>query len=301
MFSRRHPFLFFTLILSSIFAVFLLCLMLMITSGLFFFQEKLGSKDALQGKGNVGVIEVSGIISSSMDTVKTIKRMRENNQIKALVIRVNSPGGGVGPSQEIYRELIKTKREKIVIASLGSVAASGGYYIASAADKIVANPGTITGSIGVIMEYANIEKIVEKIGLTPVVIKSGEYKDIASPLREITDKERGILQKVVDELHRQFISDAANGRGMDPKKVSELADGRIYTGKQALDLKLIDQLGNFEDSLSLAGNLAGIKGEIKPVYPREDRITFIKRLTRSLFKDFNISGPVSDNFRYIAD
>lgn len=300
MFSRRHPFLFFFLLLASILCVFVLCTMLMLGSGIFYFHKTLVDS-SFKEKGNVGVVEINGVISSSMATIETIKRFREDDNIKALVIRVNSPGGGVGPSQEIYREITKTRQEKIVIASLGSVAASGGYYIASAADQIVANPGTITGSIGVIMEYANIRKIVEKIGLIPVVIKSGEFKDIGSPVRKITEKERGILQNVVDELHRQFIHDAAEGRGMEPEKVAELADGRIYTGKNAADLNLVDKLGNFEDSVALAGSLAGIKGEIEPVYPKKDKITFIKRLTRSLLKDLHISGTVSDNFRYIAD
>ncbi len=300
MFSRRHPFLFFFLILASIVAFCILCTMLMLGSGIFFFHKSMADT-TVEKKGNVGVVKINGVITSSMETVETIKRFRENDHIKALVLRVNSPGGGVGPSQEIYREIIKTKQEKIVIASLGSVAASGGYYIASAADKIVANPGTITGSIGVIMEYANIRKIIEKIGLVPVVIKSGEFKDIGSPVKKITDQEREILQNVVDELHRQFIQDAAEGRGMDPEKVAGLADGRIYTGKKAAELNLIDQLGNFEDSVNLAGSLAGIKGEIKPVYPKKDTFTFVRRLTRSLLKDLQISGTVSDNFRYIAD
>ena len=300
MFSRKHPLLFFFLMLASILSVLLICTMLMVGSGLFFFHKNM--KDAaFAGKGNLGVVEINGVISSSMETVKTIKRFRESKNIKALVIRVNSPGGGVGPSQEIYREIVKTKQKKIVIASLGSVAASGGYYIASAADKIVSNPGTITGSIGVIMEYANIRKIVEKIGLVPVVIKSGEYKDIGSPVRKITDKEKTILQNVVDELHLQFIQDAADGRNMDTEDVASIADGRIYTGKKAMELNLVDQLGNFEDSITLAGSLAGIKGEIRPVFPQKDKITFIKRLTRSLLEDLHISGTVSDNFRYIAD
>ena len=300
MFSRRHPFLFFLLIIVTILSIFMLCTMLILGSGIFFFHKSI-AKQPFPDKGNVGVVEVNGVISSSMETVETIKRFRENTSIKALVIRVNSPGGGVGPSQEIYREISKTREEKIVVASLGSVAASGGYYIASAADKIVANPGTITGSIGVVMEYANIRKIVEKIGLIPVVIKSGEFKDIGSPVRKITEKEREILQDVVDELHLQFIEDAARGRGMEFEDVDALADGRIYTGKKAMELNLIDKLGNFEDSVALAGSLAGIKGEIKPVYPKKDKLTVIKRLTRSLLKDLNISGTVSDNFRYIAD
>ena len=300
MFSRRHPFLFFFLIIFTILTIFMLCTMLILGSGIFFFHKSI-TKQSFPDKGNIGVVEINGVISSSMKTVETIKRFRETPGIKALVIRVNSPGGGVGPSQEIYREISKTRQKKIVVASLGSVAASGGYYIASAADKIVANPGTITGSIGVVMEYANIRKIVEKIGLIPVIIKSGEFKDIGSPVREITDKEREILQNVVDELHRQFIEDTARGRDMDVQNVDALADGRIYTGKKAMELNLIDKLGNFEDSVALAGSLAGIPGEIKPVYPKKDKLTVIKRLTRSLLKDLNVSGTVSDNFRYIAD
>ena len=184
---------------------------------------------------------------------------------------------------------------------MGSVAASGGYYIASATDKIVANPGTITGSIGVIMEYANIMEIAKKIGISPVVIKSGEYKDMGSPLRELKDSEKKIFQALVDELHFQFVNDTAKARGIDVQTMATLADGRVYTGQKALKLKLIDRLGNLDDAVLWAGEMANIKGELKPVYPKEDKITFIKKLADTLLKDINISGTVTDNLRYIIN
>jgi len=196
---------------------------------------------------------------------------------------------------------MKIKTDKKIITSMGSVAASGGYYIASATNGIVANPGTITGSIGVIMEYANLMEIAKKIGISPVVIKSGEYKDMGSPLRELKEKEKKIFQELVNELHLQFVNDAAKARKIDVKTMSSLADGRVYTGQSALALNLIDRLGNLDDAVLWAGEMANIKGELKPVYPKEDKITFIKKLADTLFKDINISGTVTDNFRYIIN
>jgi protease-4 len=217
------------------------------------------------------------------------------------VLRIDSPGGGVGPSQEIYREVMKTRLIKKVVASLGSVAASGGYYSASACDGIMANPGTITGSIGVIMEYANFKDIIKKIGLTPVVIKSGEYKDMGSPLRDLEDSEKKLLQGVVDEIHSQFVKDVATGRNLDEEKMATLADGRIFTGARALDLQLVDRLGNFGDAVEWAGTLAGITGEVTPVYPSEDGMTVIKKVISSLFKGADITGAITDNFGFIVN
>jgi len=251
--------------------------------------------------GNVGIVEINGIILSSKKIIQNIKTFRDDDSIKAIILRIDSPGGGIGPSQEIYREVMKAKRDKKIITSMGSVAASGGYYIASATNKIIANAGTLTGSIGVIMEYANIEEIAKKIGISPVVIKSGEFKDIGSPLRELNDSERKILQDLVNELHLQFVNDAANARGIDVETMLKLADGRVYSGQKALDLNLIDRLGNLDDAVQWVGELAGIKEKLKPVYPREDKITFIKRLADTLFKDLNISGTVTDNLRYIIN
>ncbi len=252
-------------------------------------------------QGNIGIVEVTGPILSSKKIIQDIRTFRETEQIKAIILRVDSPGGGIGPSQEIYRELIKTRSDKQVIASLGSVAASGGYYIAAAAQGIVANPGTITGSIGVIMEYANIEEIARKIGISPVVIKSGEFKDMGSPLRELKEGEKKLFQQLVDELHLQFVGDAAQARKMDLEAMKELADGRVYSGQTALQLKLVDRLGNLDDAVQWAGELAGIQGKLVPVYPEEDRLTFIRKLADTLFKNINISGTVTDNFRYVIN
>ena len=260
------------------------------------FSESLGGQ-----KGNIGIVEVIGPIMSSKKIIEDIKGFRENDDIKAIIIRIDSPGGGIGPSQEIYRELIKTRAEKKVIASMGSVAASGGYYVAAATQGIVANPGTITGSIGVIMEYANLMEIAKKIGIRSVVIKSGEFKDMGSPLRELKDNEKKIFQQLVDELHLQFVSDAAKARNIDLDIMAKLSDGRVYTGQKALALKLVDRLGNLGDAIQWAGELAQIQGEPVPVYPKQDKMTFIRMLADTLIKDINITGTLSENFGYKID
>jgi len=191
--------------------------------------------------------------------------------VKAIVLRIDSPGGGVVPSQEIYDAVkrVRNKNNKMVIASMGTVAASGGYYIAAATDRIIANPGTLTGSIGVIMELANLEGLLKKIGVESLVVKSGRYKDIGSPLRKMREDDRRILQSVMDDVHRQFIQAVAEGRSLDVAEVQPLADGRIFTGRQAREMKLVDELGDLEDAIRLAADLAGIEGEPKVVEPRK--------------------------------
>ncbi|MBF0232517.1 MAG: signal peptide peptidase SppA [Desulfamplus sp.] len=300
MFSRRHPFLFFTLIMSTISALFMLFLVVLIAGSTTLMKSNFDALD-ITSDANVGIIEMTGPILSSKETIENIKIFREKSSIKAIVIRIDSPGGGVGPSQEIYREIMKTRKTKTVVASMGSVAASGGYYAAASCDSIVANPGTITGSIGVIMEYANFQEIVQKIGLIPVVIKSGEFKDMGSPMRDIKDNERKLLQNVVNEIHMQFVRDAAQGRNIDIETMSKLADGRIYTGESALSLNLVDKLGNLDDAIELAGELAGIEGKIKIVYPEEDKTEFFRKIITSLFKNAHISGTVADYFRYVIN
>jgi len=288
------------MIIAAIPAVALVLTVAILVGGSVLFSSSMSS-GFKQDKGNIGVVEIVGVIASSKEVSRQIKLFRDDPAIKAIVLRIDSPGGGVGPSQEIYREIIKAKEVKKVIASLGSVAASGGYYAASAADAIVANPGTITGSIGVIMEYANFQKIMEKIGLTPVVIKSGEFKDMGSPVREITPKEMEILQGVADEVHLQFVRDVAAGRSLEQKLVEKLADGRIYTGEKALELNLVDRLGNLEDALEWGAEMADIKGKAVPVYPKEKRLGILKELVSTLFKQVYISGAVTDYFRYVLN
>jgi len=219
----------------------------------------------------VGVCEVTGVITDSREILRGLKSLVEDGGVKAIVIRIDSPGGGVGASQEIYREIVKTRKMKKVVASMGGVAASGGYYVACGADRIVANPGTITGSIGVVMQFANLEDLLDKIGYKGYVVKSGTYKDIGSPFREMTQKERTLLKEVIDTVHRQFVDTVMESRNLPRDSVEAVADGRIFSGEQALNLGLVDQLGNFEDSIDLAAKLGGIKGKPNVIYAPKRR------------------------------
>ncbi len=299
MFARRHPVLFFCLSMTVVVTLGFVLVMGIIMGGIGAVGSSFGPVHPRDGAGNVGIVEVIGPILSSREILEELGQFRKNDQIKAIIVRINSPGGGIVPSQEIYRELVKIGKEKLVLASMGSVAASGGYYIASAAQAVMANPGTITGSIGVIMEYANVSDIVKKIGILPIVIKSGEFKDMGSPLRELTKAEKQMFQGLVDELHRQFVTDAAAGRNMSFEEMSTLADGRIYTGQTALSLKLIDRLGNLDDAVQWAGELAKIQGKLIPVYPRKNKMEFLKQLTESLLKDLHISGSITDYLGFV--
>jgi protease IV len=224
----------------------------------------------LSSGDRIAVIRIEGVILDSQVTVGELKRFSENPSVKAIVLRIDSPGGGVVPSQEIYDAVrqVRSKTSKTVIASMGNVAASGGYYIAAATDRIVANPGTLTGSIGVIMETANIEGLLQKIGVEGVVIKSGKFKDVGSPLRKMSEEERGLMQAVMDDVHKQFIEAVAEGRAMELAEAQALADGRIFTGRQAKEAKLVDELGNLDDAIQLAADVVGIEGEPKVVEPR---------------------------------
>lgn len=217
----------------------------------------------------VAVVEVTGMIVDSAGTIEELKDYAKDASVKAIVLRINSPGGAVAPAQEIYNEILKVKQKKKVVASMGAVAASGGYYIAAPADRIVANAGTLTGSIGVIMELPNVSGLMEKIGIQTQVIKSGRHKDMASVFKELTPKEREILQAVLDDVHNQFIEAVSTGRDMKFEDIKKLADGRIFTGRKALELGLIDELGNMEDAIMVAGRLSGIKGEPEVVTRKE--------------------------------
>jgi protease-4 len=230
----------------------------------------------------VGVVEITGVISDSREVIRGIRYFVDDGGVKAIVLRVDSPGGGVGASQEIYQEVVKAKKVKRVVASFGGVAASGGYYVACGADKIVANPGTITGSIGVVMQFANLEELLKKIGYKGYVIKSGTHKDIGSPFREMSPEEKELLQEVIDTVHQQFIKAVADGRKLPIEKVTVIADGRIFAGEQALNLGLVDQLGNLEDTIELAAKMAGIKGKPAVVYTRKRKASFFDSLTESI-------------------
>jgi protease-4 len=223
------------------------------------------------GGERVAVVRIEGVIVDSRDAIEELRKFRDNPNVKAIVLRIDSPGGGVVPSQEIYSEVLKTRTEGRVkvVTSMGNLAASGGYYIAAATDRIVANPGTLTGSIGVIMELANVRGLLEKVGVQSVVIKSGKHKDLASPFRAMSVEDRAILQTVLDDVHDQFIQAVAAGRAMKVDQVRDLADGRIFTGRQARTVKLVDELGDLQDAIKLAGKMGGIAGEPRVVETRK--------------------------------
>ncbi|RJQ42759.1 MAG: signal peptide peptidase SppA [Nitrospiraceae bacterium] len=217
----------------------------------------------------IALVRVTGVIVDSTDVIEELRGYATDNSIKAVILRVDSPGGAVAPSQEIYEEVLKLKEKKKVIVSMGTVAASGGYYISAPADKIVANAGTLTGSIGVIMELPNVSGLMQKIGVETQVIKSGEHKDIASIFKSLKPEEKKILQDVLDDVHSQFIQAVSAGRGMKFEEIKKLADGRIFTGRMAKELGLVDELGNLQHAIKLAGNLTGIEGEPEVVQKKE--------------------------------
>ena len=227
------------------------------------------------GGDRIALVAVEGTITDARDIVAQLHRYRDQPNVKAVVLRIDSPGGAVAPSQEIYTEVLKLRREtgKLVVASLGGVAASGGYYVAAATDRIVANPGTITGSIGVIMQIPNLGGLLEKVGIRATIIKAGRYKDLASITRDLTEPERQILQGVMDDVHSQFIEAVATGRRMDRAKVEPLADGRIFSGRQALALGLVDELGDLADAVDRAARLVGITGRPRIVQERRSRFS----------------------------
>lgn len=226
----------------------------------------------LSFSSKIGVIPIEGAILDSQAITEQLRSFRKDKGIKAIILRINSPGGAVGPTQEIYREVQRTVETKKVVASLGGVAASGGYYIAAAAKKIVANPGTITGSIGVIMEFVRFEDLLNKIGIKLEVLKSGEFKDIGSPHRELTARDKELISALIADIQKQFVEAVASGRNLSLEKTREIADGRIFSGAQAKELGLVDVLGNFQDAVELAKNMATIKGDVTLVYPKKSKL-----------------------------
>ncbi|MBS1114795.1 MAG: sppA [Nitrospirae bacterium] len=256
----------------------LLVLLVIISLFLTLFQKNipLGNRLAL--------IRIEGPIIDAKDAIDEIKEYTGDKSIKAIVLRVDSPGGAVAPSQEIYEEVKKAVAKKKVVVSMGSVAASGGYYISAPATKIIANPGTLTGSIGVIMEIPNIEKLMDKIGIRTEVIKSGRHKDIASAFRSMGKEEREILQGVMDNVHEQFIRAVAEGRKMKVEELRKIADGRIFTGEQAKTYGLVDELGTLEDAIKIAADLAGMKEEPE-VVSKKDKLSVLDILRNTFPKE----------------
>jgi protease-4 len=234
------------------------------------FMATLGEDGLPTGGPKVAVVEIEGIIVDGAAAVRELREHADNPSIKAVVLRVNSPGGVVAPTQEIFSAIQRTRKAgKPVVASLGAVAASGGYYVAVAADRIYANPGTLTGSIGVVMQLANLEGLLKKVGVDYVVVKAGAYKDVGNFARTMSPEERKMLQALLDDVYSQFVEAVSEGRGLEKKDVLAFAEGRIYSGQQALALKMVDELGGFEEAVEAAGKLANISGRPKLVYPRK--------------------------------
>lgn len=282
------------------FFLWLLFLSVLFSIGMFLWA---GSEDMdmFAQPNRIGVIEIQGVIGSPQETLKSIKQFRKNENVKAILLRIDSPGGGVGAAQELYREFRRTARKKPVIASFGGVAASAGYYIASGATRIVSNPGTVTGSIGVISYFPNLKGLFGKIGYEMVTIKSGKFKDVGNPGREMTQEEKQLLQGTINEALDQFIQDVAAGRNLPEAKVREIADGRIIMGQTAKQLGLVDELGNFEDAVAAAASLGKIKGEPEIVYGKKKKYSLLDLLFGSEAGErigIAIDGGSSEFLRY---
>jgi protease-4 len=258
-----------------------------------------GGQLTLGGFGaRIAVVEVFGTITSSGDVVRQLKKWGESGNIEAIVLHVNSPGGAIAPSQEIYDEILRVREEdgKIVVVSMSSVAASGGYYISCAADRIMANPGTITGSIGVIIQYPTARELFHKIGVKFETVKSGKLKDVGSIDREMTDAEYDMLKAMVMDSYEQFVEAVAKNRPIEIDSVYALADGSVFSGRQGYEYGLVDTLGGFEDAIRMAADMAGIKGKpetIKEIKPDKGLFDLLGGTLKSIESAVSVqsSGP----------
>lgn len=242
-----------------------------------------GEESTLWASGGkrVAIVEVHGVIDNSTDVIRQLRKYGQDSSVPAVVIHIDSPGGAAASSQEIYEEINKIREKgKKVVASMGTVGASGGYYVACAADTIIANPATLTGSIGVIFQFPVAEELLKKIGIKYEVVKSGENKDMGSWARSMTEKERKSLQSVVDDTYDQFVEAVSTSRRMEKEKVLEIADGSIFTGRQAKDLGLVDQLGDLQDAIKIAGEMVGIREFPKTVKEIKRNISWFDLLTQ---------------------
>lgn len=271
-----------------------MAVVLFIFGGLFavFFAFLLLAYTAVKGEiprlgsgPRIGVVPIEGIIGldgrggvDSQQVLRTLKRFADDGDMKAIVVRIDSPGGAVAPSQEIFDELRRVAEDKVVVCSMGNVAASGGLYVAMGCDSVVAEAGTLTGSIGVVSQFVNVKGLADRFAVKMETVKSGKLKDAGSPFRDMTPEDRAYWQALVDQVYHQFLSAVADSRDMAEDDVRKFADGRVLTGEQAQQLGLIDDLGNFHDAVDLAAKQAGLKGEPRLVYPPEERSHFFEEL-----------------------
>lgn len=260
-----------------------LAICLLVVLGTDVLTRWLGSEKALPTGEKVAVVRVEGMVLDARQVVEALERQAKDPKVKAIVLRVDSPGGAVAPTQEIFRAVRALSKKKRVVASLGSMATSGGYYVACAAERIVANPGTLTGSIGVVVHLANFEKLLSKLGIEGQVVKSGDFKDMGSMYRPLSERERNILQEVVNDVHEQFVEDVARSRNMELEKVRTIADGRIFSGRQAKGLGLVDELGGLKEAIQLAAKMAQIKGEPLVLEEPKEKFSLLRWLLDSSF------------------
>src|SRR5215471_13049689 len=252
----------------------------------------------------IQVVDVEGELVQSRPIIEQLKRYEDSNSVKAILLNVDSPGGGVAVSQEIYTEVkrLREKKDKTIVAYLSSTGASGAYYVSCAANKIVANPGTIVGSIGVIAEWVNYADLLEWAKLKSIVFKTGEFKDTGSATRALTDNERKYFQGLIDDMYVQFVEAVSSGRKLDLQDVRSMADGRVFTGRNAKERKLIDETGNFQDAVDLTAKLAGISGKPRLIRQTRQRVTLLDVLTTDLSRlaPFNGQSMKSEiKFQYL--
>ncbi|HEU0008024.1 MAG TPA: signal peptide peptidase SppA [Terriglobia bacterium] len=245
---------------------------------LLYFLHDDGDSEFSFGSNKIGVIELTGVIFDSKSWIEQLRRFADNSAIRAIILRIDSPGGGVAASQEVYNEVLRIRREKrkVIVSSIGSVGASGAYYIACGTDKIVANAASVTGSIGVIAEWVNYGELLKWAKLKSVVLKSSELKDAGSPVRELTEEEKKYLQNIIDDMYIQFVQVVAEGRKFDLERAKSFSDGRVYTGKDAKSKKLIDEIGSLQDAIQITAKMVKITGEPHLVYPARERTGLIE-------------------------
>lgn len=263
------------------FFLFLVCIFALV-----YFSVRAQQRSSFSGFGDkIGVVDLEGVIISPKDVVEQLRKYADDSSIKAIVLHVNSPGGGAAASEEIYREVLRIRdsKKKPIVASIETVGASGAYYVSSATTKIFADQASIVGSIGVIAQWVNYEELLKWAKLQDITIKAGEFKDTGSPTRPMTPAERAYLQGLIDNMHTQFIHSVATGRHLKDADVRVLAHGKVWTGEQALPLKLVDQIGDFRAALEDTAKSVGIKGEPTVVRPEKER----KSLLDLLFGDMS--------------
>ncbi len=261
-----------------------------VTAVVLTFNADEGSQFAFSDR--IQVVDIEGELIQSRPLLDQLKRYEDSNSVKAILLNIDSPGGGVAVSQEIYTEIkrLREKKDKIVVAYLSSTGASGAYYVSCAANKIVANPGTIVGSIGVIAEWVNYSDLLEWAKLKDIVFKTGEFKDTGSPSRALTDNERKYFQGLIDDMYVQFVEAVASGRKLDLQEVRSLADGRVFTGRDAKQRKLVDEIGNFQDAVDMTAKLAGISGKPRLIRLTRQRVTLLDVLTTDLSRLVPFNG-----------